>query len=644
MVHASPGRDPPVSSVAESGGRDAPSARCGKDEMASAAGELTDLQRRWLDMVLSDPGANGGVNGAADGDGDAQDSSVVELPVSADNGEGPGARGLGQGCRPEGKAAGLAGLAGLAPSPQPHHAPPQDGGMNTCSSLSNISVLSSLSGQSLGADSGKHGKHVTVHHHFHHHHHHHPSPQASGRTVSSRHRQDRDALVAFAGGATPSPRPMGTPQSLPADVSLSLSDDTSNLEEETTLLAGSVGSSPSSFLDVGVGAGGGLPPSGSGSQDGGTGGGPLGLKLLRKAPRSNEGHGQKNLGLPTRNALGRNGLIKPRTSLSKHMSALATIRPRPFWDNGTVKSPGIPSMVNSMPLSPSNLSLGSGLPLSPSNLSLGNGMPKSPSNLSMGSGAGFVRASRPGQHNFSSQGSVGSGSHHSPHSHYSHHSGSAASPAQNQRQHRSRIPSASSFASITSHASYKSYQHSLASFQESVAAASAVSVNAQGKALPASAIVLSDGRIIEGVRRRDAAMEADAVASMGDGMCASHSELLSGRPRRRSRLRVGSQGTVSDSSQLGAGIATAFSEDRASAEEDNEEASIAEFQKEAARAKMSNQFKKEIKYKLGKVVPKVPLVPKLAPGLMGVGGNGGGSGIGSGSGKVELKRASGCLT
>ena len=129
--------------------------------------------------------------------------------------------------------------------------------MNTCSSLSNISVLSSLSGQSLGADSGKHGKHVTVHHHFHHHHHHHPSPQASGRTVSSRHRQDSDALVAFAGGATPSPRPMGTPQSLPADVSLSLSDDTSNLEEETTLLAGSVGSSPSSFLDVGVGAGGG---------------------------------------------------------------------------------------------------------------------------------------------------------------------------------------------------------------------------------------------------------------------------------------------------------------------------------------------------------------------------------------------------
>ena len=195
-----------------------------------------------------------------------------------------------------------------------------------------------------------------------------------------------------------------------------------------------------------------------------------------------------------------------------------------------------------------------------------------------------------------------------------------------------------STASVTSHSSYASVQSTVLSVQPS--ALSVQSSTAHGP-LPPSALGLGDGRILEGVKRRDA-HEIDPLGPLTspNGMATPSPELLAGRPRRNSHRRSQSAAVAMAGSGLSLGpsatpIGTAGSEDAAvrraiSEFQERDDAQPVQSMREAEVRKVTNIVKKEIKYKLG----KLGNLHKRAGSFSG-GGN---------DASVQLQRASGCLT
>jgi len=189
-----------------------------------------------------------------------------------------------------------------------------------------------------------------------------------------------------------------------------------------------------------------------------------------------------------------------------------------------------------------------------------------------------------------------------------------------------------STASITSHSSYASVQSSIASVGSNAS-------STMHGSLPPTSLVLGDGRVIEGVKRRDAHDVLDPQSPLGTiGMAVTPSpELLAGRPKRNALRRSQSASSSAGSaSGLPSPVSAAGSEDlavrRAIADfKERDDAAPVQSMREAELRKATNVVKQEIKYKFGKMVPNLH---RRASSFSG-GGN---------EAAVQLQRASGCLT
>ena len=193
-----------------------------------------------------------------------------------------------------------------------------------------------------------------------------------------------------------------------------------------------------------------------------------------------------------------------------------------------------------------------------------------------------------------------------------------------------------STASITSHSSYASVQSSIASV------GSTVSSTMHGS-LPPTSLVLGDGRVIEGAKRRDAHEVVDPQSPLGtirtgSGMAMTPSpELLAGRPKRNAlRQSQSASSSAGVASGLPSPMSAAGSEDVAvrraiSDFKQRDDAAPVQSMREAELRKATNVVKQEIKYKFGKMVPNLH---KRASSFSS-GGN---------DAAVQLQRASGCLT